>query len=130
MGDASSTTFTTHTLPLGILTDSYKASHFLQYPEAKRMVAYGEFRRGYDGDKDDQRIVWYGIRHVLEQYIERRWTLEDVDLADAFYSTHQAPMNTAYPYPRHLFLKFIKENDGYMPIRVQALAEVGTELDR
>ena len=110
-------------LPLGILTDSYKASHYLQYPEATRMVAYGEFRRGYDGDTADQRIVWYGIRHVLEQYIERRWTREDVDLADAFYSTHQAPTNTPYPYPRHLFLKFIEENDGYMPIRIQALAE-------
>jgi hypothetical protein len=26
-------------LPMGILTDSYKASHFLQYPAAKKMVA-------------------------------------------------------------------------------------------
>ena len=110
-------------LPVGILTDSYKASHFLQYPEATRMVAYGEFRKGYDGDTDDQRIVWYGIRYIVEQFIERRWTVEDVELADKFYGTHQAPMNSPYPYPRHLFLKFIAENDGYMPIRVQALEE-------
>jgi len=26
-------------LPISILTDSYKATHFLQYPEAKKMVA-------------------------------------------------------------------------------------------
>lgn len=26
-------------LPMGVLTDSYKASHFLQYPQAKKMVA-------------------------------------------------------------------------------------------
>jgi hypothetical protein len=26
-------------LPMGVLTDSYKASHFLQYPEALKMVA-------------------------------------------------------------------------------------------
>ena len=26
-------------LPLGVLTDSYKASHFLQYPPSKQMVA-------------------------------------------------------------------------------------------
>lgn len=110
-------------LPMGILTDSYKASHFLQYPEATRMVAYGEFRRGYDGDTGDERIVWFGIRYILERFIERRWTLEDVELADKFYSTHKAPANTPYPYPRHLFLRFIEENDGYMPIRVQALDE-------
>lgn len=26
-------------VPISVMTDSYKASHFLQYPEAKRMVA-------------------------------------------------------------------------------------------
>jgi hypothetical protein len=26
-------------LPMGVLTDSYKASHFLQYPQARKMVA-------------------------------------------------------------------------------------------
>lgn len=26
-------------IPMGVLTDSYKASHFLQYPEARKMVA-------------------------------------------------------------------------------------------
>jgi nicotinic acid phosphoribosyltransferase len=110
-------------IPIGILTDSYKASHFLQYPDATRMVAYGEFRRGYDGDVDDERIVWYGIRYIVERFIERRWTLEDVERADRFYGTHKAPSNSPYPYPRHLFLRFIEENDGYMPIRVQALDE-------
>jgi hypothetical protein len=28
-------------LPISVLTDSYKASHFLQYPEAQKMVAVG-----------------------------------------------------------------------------------------
>lgn len=51
----------TLSLPLGILTDSYKASHFLQYPKATRMVAYGEFRQGYDGDTADRRIIWYAL---------------------------------------------------------------------
>lgn len=26
-------------LPIAVLTDSYKASHFLQYPESRKMVA-------------------------------------------------------------------------------------------
>ena len=26
-------------VPVSVLTDSYKASHYLQYPDAKRMVA-------------------------------------------------------------------------------------------
>lgn len=30
-------------LPISILTDSYKATHFLQYPEAKQMVAVSNY---------------------------------------------------------------------------------------
>jgi len=69
------------------------------------------------------RLVWYGIRYILEQYIERKWTKDDVKKADMFYSSHQAPNYSEYPYPRDLFLKFIKENKGYMPVKVEALPE-------
>eukprot|EP00889_Picochlorum_renovo_P006174 jgi/Picre1/33204/NNA_008529.t1 len=104
-------------------SDSYKASHFVQYPDATKMVAYGEFRQGFDGDEKDTRMIWYGIRYIIEHYVERKWTREDVDKADVFYSGHMAPMHSSYPYPRDLFLKFIEENDGYMPVKVQALPE-------
>jgi hypothetical protein len=90
-------------------------------------LQYGEFRRGYEGDEKDVRIVWYGIRYVVENFVARQWTMKDVEDADAFYSTHQAPTYTAYPYPRELFEKFIKENNGYMPVKVQALPE-GTAI--
>jgi hypothetical protein len=56
-------------VPIAILTDSYKASHFAQYPAANKLVAYGEFRRGFEGDKKDTRFVFYGMRHVVETYV-------------------------------------------------------------
>lgn len=43
-----------------MLTDSYKASHFLMYPEADLMVAYGEFRGNFQKDPNDSRFVFYG----------------------------------------------------------------------
>ena len=61
-------------LPVAVLTDSYKAAHPDQYPPARRMVAYGEFRAAYRGVKDDQRFVFFGIRYIVENYLERRWT--------------------------------------------------------
>jgi hypothetical protein len=39
--------FGTASLPLAVMTDSYKACHPLMYPDAVRMVAYGEFRKGF-----------------------------------------------------------------------------------
>ncbi|PSC68478.1 nicotinate phosphoribosyltransferase [Micractinium conductrix] len=110
-------------LPISILTDSYKTTHFLQYPKCTKMVAYGEFRRGYYGDAADTRLVVWGLRYILEHYVARRWTREEVELADRFYAGHRAPSAAPFPYPRDLFLKFIEENDGYMPVRLQALPE-------
>lgn len=86
-------------------------------------LQYGEFRSGYDGDEEDKRIVWYGIRYVVEHFVNRKWTMKDVEMADAFYSQHGAPAYGPYPYPRDLFVKFITENDGYMPVILQALPE-------
>lgn len=38
-------------------------------------------------------------------------------------STFMAPAFTRYPFPRELFAKFVAENDGYFPVRIQALPE-------
>lgn len=39
-------------------------------------------------------------------------------MADRFYATHNAGF-TPYPYPKDLFLKFVKENNGYFPIKLE-----------
>ncbi|KAI9502490.1 hypothetical protein GGI25_002669 [Coemansia spiralis] len=109
-------------LPLPLLTDSYKASHFALYPEAQETTAYAEFRHGFDKDSKDERMVFYGIRHVLENYINRQWAMKDVELAEAFFSTHNAGF-TPFPFPKTLFVKFVNENNGYFPVRIDSLPE-------
>lgn len=49
------------------------------------MLQYGEFRTGFNGDKEDTRMVVWGLRYVLENYVMRQWTVEDVERADIFY---------------------------------------------
>ncbi|GBF95014.1 nicotinate phosphoribosyltransferase [Raphidocelis subcapitata] len=109
-------------VPITVLTDSYKASHFLQYPDPTKMVAYGEFRCGFDRDEEDTRLVWYGIRYIIDHYVARRWTMEDVERADAFYSTHNAG-GSPYPFPRDLFAKIVTQHGGHFPVKIQALRE-------
>lgn len=75
------------------------------YPDCKKMVAYGEFRAPYEGDKSDTRFIYYGIQYLLDNFINVRWTEQDVERADLFYKTHNAGF-TPYPYPKvlvHLF---------------------------
>lgn len=108
-------------IPFPVRTDSYKAGHYLMYPNAEKMVAYGELRKPYP-DMDDDRIVFFGIRYIVENVLNHKWTVEEVEEADKFFATHNAGF-TPYPFPKHLFLKFIQENDGYFPITVEALEE-------
>ncbi|KAI9096998.1 nicotinate phosphoribosyltransferase family-domain-containing protein [Phlyctochytrium arcticum] len=109
-------------IPLPLLTDSYKTTHFLLYPEAQKMVAYGEFRTGYDKDPNDRRMVIYGIRYIIENYVSKPWTMEDVDMAEAFFKTHNAGF-TEFAFPRETFVKFITENNGFFPVKIEALPE-------
>ena len=74
-----------YSVPVSVLTDSYKATHFLQYPAAKKMVCYGEFRAGFNKDQEDTRLVAYGIRYIIENHVCRQWTMQDIDQADLFY---------------------------------------------
>ena len=55
-----------------------------------RPAQYGEFRRGYGGDKEDTRLLVYGIRYIVENYVSRQWTEEDVLRADLFYKCAQS----------------------------------------
>ncbi len=70
------------------------------------MVAYGEFRGPYQKDPKDERLVFYGIRYVIENFVAKQWTVEDVELADKFFLTHNAGFQP-FPFPKELFLKVL-----------------------
>ncbi|KAJ2852383.1 hypothetical protein IWW36_000270 [Coemansia brasiliensis] len=109
-------------LPLALLTDSYKASHAAVFPDAQQATAYAEFRHALNKDSEDQRMVFYGLQYIIKSYIAQPWTQQDVDEAEAFFNTHNAGF-TKFPFPKKLFLKFIQENQGYFPVRIEALSE-------
>ena len=118
--------------------DAYETGHHNQYPkDAVEMTAYLTFRKGMemlttsekqkyrgwvDNMNEDDRIVWFGIRYVIETFISKPITHADVDEAAEFYSTFNVG-GTAYPFPEHLFRKIVDERDGIFPLKIQALPE-------
>jgi nicotinic acid phosphoribosyltransferase len=109
-------------LPLPLLTDSYKACHFKLYPQGlQQLMAYGEFRSSYDKDPNDERLLFYGIRYIIENYVAKKWTVQDVEKASNFFKYHN--INREFPFPKELFLKFIQENGGYFPVKIDSLKE-------
>jgi nicotinic acid phosphoribosyltransferase len=37
--------------------------------------------------------------------------------------THASPNFGPFPFPKEMFLKFVRENNGYFPVKIQALQD-------
>lgn len=104
-----------HSLLLDV--DSYKGSHFLQYPPKTEYVSSYIESRG--GKFDDH--VFFGLQMYLKRYLARPITQAEIDYAEALWSDHGVPFNRAG------WEHILKEHDGYLPLRIQAVKE-GTVL--
>jgi nicotinamide phosphoribosyltransferase len=103
--------------PLGanllLRTDSYKASHWLQYPPgARRVHSYIESRGGAF-----PATVFFGLQAYLKEYLSRKITRDDVDEATAIFAAHGVPFNRAG------WLQLIDKYDGRLPVEIRAVAE-------
>lgn len=94
-------------------TDSYKLSHWVQYPVGTDgMFSYIESR----GGKFD-RSVMFGLQMILLDFFARRITREDVVIAKEIAAAHGEPFNEAG------FLRIVDTHDGFWPLRIRALPE-------
>lgn len=97
--------------------DSYKGSHFLQYPPGTEYVSsYIESR----GGKFDT-MVFFGLQMYLKKYLARPITQAEIDYAEALWTDHGVPFN------REGWEHILKEHGGYLPLRIEAIPE-GTVL--
>lgn len=94
-------------------TDSYKASHFLQYPEgATRVSSYIEPRGG-----DFDEIVFFGLQAFIKEYLMTPITPADVDAAKALFEAHGEPFNYEG------WMQIAGLPNGKLPIEIKALPE-------
>ncbi|MEZ5427195.1 MAG: nicotinate phosphoribosyltransferase [Pyrinomonadaceae bacterium] len=96
-------------------TDSYKASHWLQYPPKTTLVhSYLESRGSI---RDYTETVFFGLQYILKRYFLEKFTQEMVEEARDVITRHGLPFN--YEGWRSL----IEKHGGRMPLRVRAVAE-------
>jgi nicotinamide phosphoribosyltransferase len=94
-------------------TDSYKASHYLQYPPGTTsMFSYIESRGG-----EYQNTVFFGLQYYLKKYLSHRVTVEEVEEAKEFFEAHGEPFN----YEGWMYIA--KELEGKLPVRIRAVPE-------
>ncbi|WP_315981874.1 nicotinamide phosphoribosyltransferase domain-containing protein [Aliamphritea spongicola] len=93
--------------------DSYKASHFRQYPPETTLVSsYIEARGG-----EYTQTVFFGLQMFLQQYLSKPITAADIDEAKTIIEAHGLPFNEAG------WQHIIEKHNGYLPLEIQALPE-------
>lgn len=101
------------TISILLNADSYKASHFLQYPENTTAISsYIESRGGaFDA------TVFFGLQMFIKQYLLTPFTQADIEEAAEIAALHGVPFNRAG-------WQFILDTyEGFLPIEIQALPE-------
>jgi nicotinamide phosphoribosyltransferase len=95
-------------------TDSYKVSHWKQYPPGTtHMFSYIESRGG-----KFNHTVMFGLQYLLKEYLEGVVvTKEDVEEAATFYAKHGVPFNAEG------WLRIATVHGGKLPVRIRAVPE-------
>lgn len=99
-----------------LATDSYKFSHFMQYPEGSSFVtSYIEAR----GSKIEgvSEVVLFGLQAYINEVLMTRVTMQHVEQAKAFCEAHGTPFN--YDGWRII----ATDHNGYLPIKIEAIEE-------
>lgn len=95
-------------------TDSYKYSHFAQYPPGTAAIsAYIESRRG--GAYDD--TLFFGLQMFLKRYLAQPVTRAHVEEAEELVVAHGLPFN------RTGWEALIDRHGGFLPLTIEALPE-------
>lgn len=94
-------------------TDSYKASHWKQYPpKTTSLFSYLESRGG-----KYHSTLFFGLQYILEKYLSKPITLEQVEEAKAFFDAH------GEPFPYDGFKYIVEKLNGKIPVRIRAVPE-------
>lgn len=94
-------------------TDSYKASHWLQYPpDTTAVFSYIEARGG-----TLPYTLFFGLQALLKEYFSQPVSLADIELAAEIWAAH------GLPFHREGWEHIVRAHGGRLPVRIRAVAE-------
>ncbi|MFK7885579.1 MAG: nicotinate phosphoribosyltransferase [Gammaproteobacteria bacterium] len=100
-----------HNLILNV--DSYKTSHYLQYPlGATAVSSYIESRGG-----DYPHTVFFGLQMFIKEYLSTPFSADDIEEAADVLAAHGVPFN------RDGWQYLLDQRGGFLPLEIEAVAE-------
>lgn len=101
-------------------TDSYKFSHYLQFPPDTTNLSYYIESRGYAKHLNGSAghgIVHLGIQPLIKQYLCQPITKDDVIYAKQIINAHGEPFNEAG------WMQIVEKEQGILPLEIYAVPE-------
>ena len=108
--------YTSNFTNLILNVDSYKASHWLQYPKGTEYISYYiEARRGeFD-------VLMFGLQAFIKEYLLKPISQQDIDEAEIVLKAH------GLPFYKEGWQHLLEKHQGYLPLKIEAVPE-GTVL--
>lgn len=99
-------------------SDSYKASHWLQYPHGTNgYFGYIEARKPLRTIEPFTETVFFGLQIFIKDYLLNPITKENIDEAETFFKEHGEPFN------REGWEYILEKFNGYFPVTIKAVKE-------
>lgn len=100
-----------------LLTDSYKVSHYKQYPAGTTQIySYFESRGG-----DFESLTFFGLQYYLKEYLTGQVvTQAKIDQAEKLFTAHFGKDNL---FNKAGWEYILKEHNGHLPVRIKAVPE-------
>jgi len=100
-----------------LLTDSYKCTHWKQYPRGTTKVySYLEARKG----GKFQKTTFFGLQYIIKKYLMGQVvTMGKIDEAQAFFDKHLGPGL----FNRDGWEHILYTHEGRLPVRIKAVPE-------
>ncbi len=101
-----------------LMTDSYKVSHYRQYPiGTERIYSYLEARTGGEFPE----VVFFGLQYFLKRYLAGIVvTKENIERAEKFFEAH---FGNSTLFNKEGWEHILNEHGGKLPIRIKAAPE-------
>ncbi len=96
-------------------TDSYKVTHFKQFPpKTSKMFSYIESRGGVYSE-----TRFFGLQYLLKTWLENPVTKEHVEEADELFKAH---FGGDY-FPKEGWMRVVEKHGGLPPVKIRAVPE-------
>lgn len=105
-----------------LLTDSYKVTHWKQYPKGTTTVySYLESRAG----GKFANTTFFGLQYIIKEYLEGEVvTMQKIQEAQEFFDKHLGPGL----FNRAAWVHIVNKHGGKLPVRIKAVPE-GTTIE-